>query len=294
MIISASRRTDIPSYYFDWFLQGLKRGYFLSQNPMNPNQIKKINNDLASLDCFIFWTKNPIPALDKLYKLKDYTYYFHYTLNDYPKTLESNLPSLKERIDAFKRLSDMTSKERVIWRYDPIIITEELSVLEHIKRFENIASQLATYTDRVIISFLDFYRKNKKALEGLGLKDLDSEDQGRLVEGLKAIADKYHLKISACCEEGLDKYGVLPSACIDGLLIAKLLNRPIKIKKDRNQRESCGCIKSIDIGAYNSCLNGCHYCYANYSRKSIEKNVSKHLLSSPLLIGKIKDDANIK
>ena len=294
MIISASRRTDIPSYYFDWFLKGLKRGYFISQNPMNPKQIRKVYTDMDSVDCFVFWTKNPIPALDKLYKLKDYTYYFHYTLNDYPETLESNLPPLKERIEAFKILSEMTSKERVIWRYDPIIITDELSDSEHLRKFENIASQLAGYTDRVIISFLDLYRKNKKALQDFGLKDLNSDDRGRLVNGLKAIADKYQLEIKACCEAGLEEHGLSPSACIDGQLIEKILKRPINIKKDLNQRGACRCVKSVDIGAYNSCLNGCLYCYANYSKKTIEKNVSKHLISSPLLIGSLKDDLGIK
>ena len=126
MIISASRRTDIPAFYSEWFLNRIKERYVLVPNPYNPNMISRVNLDPAVIDCVVFWTKNPVPMIDKLDRLQDYKYYFQFTLNPYGTELESKLPPLQKRIDTFKRLSDKIGREKVVWRYDPILTNEQL------------------------------------------------------------------------------------------------------------------------------------------------------------------------
>ena len=124
MIISASRRTDIPSFYSTWFFNRVREKHVLVPNPFNPKQISRVRLTPDVVDCIVFWTKNPTPMLDKLNHLKDFKYYFQFTLNAYGKEIETNLPSFEQRIDTFKRLSDLIGKERVIWRYDPILTNE--------------------------------------------------------------------------------------------------------------------------------------------------------------------------
>ena len=136
MIISASRRTDIPAFYSDWFFNRIKEGYVLVRNPMNAHQISKISLSADVIDCIVFWTKNPRPMINRLDELKDYNYYFQFTLNSYAKDIEPNVPSKdKEIIKSFRELSEKIGKDRVVWRYDPILINDNYSVDHHIKYF---------------------------------------------------------------------------------------------------------------------------------------------------------------
>lgn len=121
MIINASRRTDIPAFYSDWFLNRIKEKFVLVPNPFNPGMISRIDLNPALVDCIVFWTKNPTPMLSRLDELQDYKYYFQFTLNPYGKELENNLPDITGRIETFKRLADTIGREKVIWRYDPIL-----------------------------------------------------------------------------------------------------------------------------------------------------------------------------
>jgi hypothetical protein len=158
MILSVSRRTDIPNYYSEWFLNRIKEGYLYVRNPMNTHQISKIKITPELVDCIVFWTKNPKPMMDKLDELKDYFYYFQFTLTGYGKDVEPNLPHKREKmIPIFQELSRKLGKEKVIWRYDPIMITDQYTVEYHMQAFREIAESLNGYTDKVIISFLDCY-----------------------------------------------------------------------------------------------------------------------------------------
>jgi len=160
MIISASRRTDIPAFFSEWIINRLKEQYAYVRNPMNIHQVSKINLSPDVVDCIVFWSKNPKPIINKLNALKDYMYYFQFTLNAYDKDFEENLPTLSTRIDTFQTLSNYIGKERVIWRYDPIIINEKYSIDWHIERFKYLTEQLCLYTEKVTISFIDLYTVN--------------------------------------------------------------------------------------------------------------------------------------
>jgi DNA repair photolyase len=291
MIISVSRRTDIPSFYSEWFFNRIKEKSVYARNPMNIHQISNIKLDPEVVDCIVFWTKNPKPMLDKLKLLKDYFYYFQFTLNPYEQEIETKLPSKDEVIDVFKKLSDKIGPEKIIWRYDPILLNNKYGITYHIDNFKNLADTLKGYTEKIIFSFIDFYKKIKKNIKPVNINETTIEEKGIIAEEFSQIAKENNLSIDTCAE-GIDfsKYGILHARCIDDRLIAKITGYNFIVEKDKNQRFECGCVKSIDIGDYNSCANGCIYCYANYSRNFVEKNMKKHYCLSPLLIGDVSNN----
>ena len=295
MIISASRRTDIPTYYSDWFFNRIKEGFVYVRNPMNIHQISKISLSPAVVDGIVFWTKNPIPMMNRLDELENYMYYFQFTVTAYGNDVETNIPSKNDVIiPSFKKLSEKLGSNRVIWRYDPIMLTRKYTIEYHIKYFEKIAERLSGYTQKCIISFVDLYRNTQSHTKDLGIIPFKENDMIELAKKLSSIAKKYNIELETCSEKiDLEQFGISHGHCIDRILFEKLLNCKMNISKDKNQREECGCMASIDIGAYNTCKNGCKYCYANYSDKGVQNNFAAHNPLSPLLFGEINDDDKI-
>lgn len=296
MIISASRRTDIPSYYSEWLFNRLKEEYVLVRNPMNIHQISKIDLSPEVVDGIVFWTKNPTPMLKRLEELEKYNFYFQFTLTAYGPEVETGLPSKNEVIiPSFRRLSKEVGKEKVIWRYDPIFLNETYTVDYHFKYFEVLASKLAQYTEKCTISFLDFYRNTERNIKPLHIQPVTEEQQREIVEKLVGIAKRYNLCLDTCAEScDFGTLGVFHACCIDKERFERIGKCKLNVEKDKNQRSECGCAASIDIGAYNTCQNGCLYCYANYSSTSVNNNSGKHNLKSPLLSGEINADDKIK
>ncbi|MGI6008059.1 MAG: DUF1848 domain-containing protein [Ruminococcus sp.] len=296
MIISASRRTDIPAFYSEWMIKRLKEEYVLVRNPMNFRQISRVSLSPDVVDGIVFWTKNPLPLMNYLSELEKYSYYFQFTLTSYGTDMETNLPS-KEKIliPAFQRLSESIGRERIVWRYDPIFFTEHYTMEYHLTQFEKMASQLGEYTEKCTISFLDFYRKISGRIKALKIHIPNKKEKIEIVLQFAKIAERYGFIVDACAEEGDYRlYGVNPGSCIDRERLERIIGCGLNVKKDPNQRQDCGCIASIDIGAYNTCDNGCVYCYANHSRFSIQKNRKLHRPDSPLLFGQIHPGDIIK
>lgn len=294
LIISASRRTDIPAFYSEWFFNRIREGHLMVRNPMNVHQVSKINLSPEVVDCIVFWTKNPAPMLSRLPELNKYKYYFQFTLNSYDKSIEPDVPEKKYLISAFKELSDMIGKEKVIWRYDPIILTDKFNIDYHIKWFEVLAEKLSGYTEKCVISFVDLYKKTERNLKGINLLNLNNEAMNEIAYNLSVIASKYNIMIESCSEEiDLDKYNIKHGKCIDDELISKITGKRIISKKDPNQRQVCGCIKSIDIGAYNTCRHNCLYCYANFNKDMVLKNTRQHDPGSALLCGELTYDDKV-
>ena len=273
MIISASRRTDIPAFYADWFFKSLKRERLEVRNPFNPKQVTKVDLSPHKVDAIVFWTRYPEPLLKYLSEIDKigYKYIFLFTITGYPDSLEPKAPKIQQAIESFKRLSDMTGRQKVIWRYDPIVVSNVTDEFYHFRNFEKLAASLSGYTDKVIISFLDFYRKLRPRFKALydqyGLKITDvMHKQGKALligRRLKEISDSYGLAIQSCAEEEfLKQSGIHPGACIDGDYLEKIFSKKIVIKKDPHQRKNCLCNQSVDIGQYNSCRFNCRYCYA--------------------------------
>lgn len=296
MIISASRRTDIPSYYSEWFFNRLKEEYVLVRNPMNFRQISKIDLSPEVVDGIVFWTKNPAPMLKRLEELEKYNFYFQFTLTAYGPEVETALPSKnKVIIPTFQRLAKEVGKEKVIWRYDPIFLNETYTVEYHCKYFEVLASRLAQYTEKCTISFLDFYRNTERNMKPLHIQPVTEERQREIAAKLVEIAQKYELNLDTCAEScDFGTLGVSRACCIDKERFERIGKYKLNVEKDKNQRGECGCAASIDIGAYNTCKNGCLYCYANYSSTNLNNNAGKHNIKSPLLSGEINEDDIIR
>lgn len=295
MILSVSRRTDIPNYYSEWFFNRIKAGFVYVRNPMNARQVSRIDITPEVVDCIVFWTKNPEPMLNRLDELASYDYYFQFTLTGYGKDIECSVPHKKERmIPVFQKLSEQIGMQKVIWRYDPIIFTKKYTMEYHLKAFEQIAAALKGYTGKCVISFVDVYAKNKRNME---LLDSYSVDKKALLEFAKKIADiakKNGMAMGSCAESiDLDACGIVHNCCIDKALIESITGCRLKVEKDRNQRRECGCMESVEIGTYNTCKNGCKYCYANASEESVIKNCSQYDPESPILCGVLGENDKI-
>lgn len=295
MIISASRRTDIPAFYFDWFLNRIGEGFVMAKNPINRKQISRINLSPERIDCIVFWTKNPVPMYRSLDKISAYDYYIQYTLNLYDGDIEPAILAAKEsRIDVFRSIADAIGADRIIWRYDPVIISGKYTAEYHLQNFGNIAESLAGYTKRCVISFLDFYDRIENNIKEAEIFPATADQKHYIAENFADIARKYKIAVAACSEDSdFSQYGILPSKCIDGDLIYHLFGKKVNCIKDKNQRPLCGCAGSFDIGAYDTCFNRCIYCYANRSAKKAVESYNIYDPDSPLLCGVIRGDEKI-
>nr|WP_167958897.1 DUF1848 domain-containing protein [Anaerosporobacter faecicola] len=289
MILSVSRRTDVPNYYSDWFYNRLRDGYFFVRNPFNTHQISKVAITKELVDCIVFWTKNPRNMMKRLNELDGYNYYFQFTLTGYGRDIEPNLPDKRHvMIPTFQELSSMIGKNRVIWRYDPILINSRYTVEYHIKSFKEIAESLKWYTEKVVISYVDLYAKTKKNMSNLEVNELQESEMRSLANEFARIASENSIEIESCAEKiNLDDIGIKHGSCIDQKLIEEIIGCKLSSHKDSNQRLECGCIESIEMGTYNTCLNGCRYCYANYDEERVKSTVKFYDVHSPLLCGEI-------
>lgn len=288
MLLSVSRRTDIPAFYSDWFFNRLKEGFVFVRNPMNIHQVSRVTLSPEVIDCIVFWSKNPKPMLARLDELKDYMYYFQFTINPYDRELELGVPRKEGIISTFKELSEKIGRKRVIWRYDPILLTENMGVDYHVRYFEEIAKRLEGYTDTCVISFVDLYQKTQRNLKNTTAREPSQNEMVDIASKLCVIAKKYGITIQTCAEEiALESVGIKHGKCIDSALIEDLLDVKLVVDKDPNQRKECGCVQSIDIGEYNTCAHGCKYCYANFKDGVVAANRAAHDVNSPLLIGQL-------
>lgn len=289
MILSVSRRTDIPNYYSEWFLNRIREGVAYVRNPMNAHQVSKIDITPEMVDCIVFWTKNPGPMLHRLDELSAYPYYFQFTLTGYGRDIEHRVPHKKETmLSVFQELSDKIGKKRVIWRYDPILFSERYTPDYHLHAFEQIAEALRGYTQKCVISFVDRYRKNQKNMAAIGAYEPDAHELEEFACRLSGIAHANGMRIGSCAESiDLAQCGIEHNCCVDKALIEELTGREIKAGKDKNQRAGCGCVESVDIGTYDTCPNGCQYCYANASPERVKKMIGQYDPESPVLCGSI-------
>ena len=291
MIVSVSRRTDIPAFYSDWFFQRLREGYAITRNPMNPKQLRRVELTVDAVDGFVFWSKNPAPMLPKLDLLLDYPCYFQFTLNPYGAEIEPGLPSVEERLETFCRLSENTSPERVIWRYDPIFLSPEFPLEYHFAQFEWMAKILSGKTKRCVISFVDPYAKKAKNFQRYQIRELNVEEMNAVAAAFSQIAREYGLQLQTCAELiDLDQYGIPHGKCVDAALLSQIAGKPIATGKDSGQRKACGCAPSVDIGAYHTCPHGCRYCYASGSETTVEKYIRQYNPMSPILCGTLTND----
>ena len=295
MILSASRRTDIPNYYSEWLARRFRAGFLCVRNPMNFRQVSRITLNPNVIDCIVFSTKNPAPMLPYLDEYRRYIYYFQLTLTGYGKDIEPGLPDKRRiLIPAFCELADRIGRDRVIWRYDPIFLSDHYTLDYHVKAFTRIAEALAGRTRRVVISFLDDYEKTKRNMKGINIQGLTKEKMRRLAHSFAVIAGRYGMEIQTCAEKiDLSEYGITHGACIDREYIEHLLGCRLRAGKDHGQRPECRCMESVEIGSYHTCRNGCRYCYANFSDGRVQARIRDFDVDSPILCGKMEPEDRI-
>lgn len=291
MIISVSRRTDIPAFYSQWFMNRIREEYCLTVNPFNRKQISRISLLPEDIDVLIFWTKNAQPLLQNLAELDalGYRYLFHYTINAYPHALEPGVPTLSETLRTITTIVDRIGPERIIWRYDPIVLTHMTDLRYHVRQFHELARAMAGNTQRVMISFVDLYRKTQSNLKALAdseysLLKPERRELEALASSLSETAHRFRLEIFACAEkEDWSPWGIQSGRCLDPSYLKQTFSFNLNSAKDPYQRPECGCIPSKDIGTYDTCLHGCLYCYAGSLARG-ERNYAKHQPNSPFLI----------
>ena len=292
MIISASRRTDLPARYSDWLANRFSEGYVYARNPVSVHQVSRICLSPDVIDGIVFWTKNPEPMLNKLDVFKNYPYYFQVTVNPYGLDVEPNIPSKNDVvIPAVQRLSEMIGSNRIVWRYDPILLNEKYTLEYHYEYFERMAKKLSSYVRRCTFSFIDLYKNTERNVQPLAIRNLTTEDMLAIAKRFSQIAGAFGLRLDTCAEAiDLHEYGIGHACCIYREILEELTGFHIKAVKDPNQRPECGCIASIDIGMYNTCTNGCRYCYANSNAARARRGCAEHDPKAPLLIGKVTDE----
>ncbi len=293
MILNTDGRTDTVQYYTDWLLQRFSEGYVLTRNPMFPSKVIRYELTPDKVDCVVFCSKNYKPILPRLHEITDrFHTYFHYTITAYGRDIEPGVPSIEESMETLKALSRLVGKQRIAWRYDPVLLTKEYTIGRHLETFERMAGELAPYIDRCIFSFVEMYKKlevNMPELIPLSCQDMES-----LAQGLGSIAQKYGISIQTCGTNGdYTRYGIHASGCMTLDILGKANGITFRSRKHKGTRQGCHCIESRDIGAYDTCLNGCKYCYANKSPQKAFENRQYHDPASPLLLGHVKPEDTI-
>ena len=285
MIVSASRRTDIPACFAPWLARRVAEGWALAPNPRNPHLLRWVDLSPATLDGFVLWSKNPAPLLDHWDTLGRLRSVIQFTLTGYGNDIEPNLPPQGERIATFRRLAALIGPERMVWRYDPILLSNRCDEAFHQRAFAGLAEALSGCTGRCTVSFLAPYRSTARHAAALGHREPDEATRLRLLEGLVKTAAAHGMAVVACAQaQDYVAVGVGRAACVDGALFHRLwgVTPP---PPDRGQRPGCGCAQSVDIGVYNTFSHGCLYCYANYNPAVIAANRARHDEGSPLLLG---------
>lgn len=284
MIINSGSRTDIPAFYSKWFMNRIREGYVMVRNPYYPEQVTRYRLDPAVVDVLAFCTKNPEPMLPFVEELKAFRQLWYVTITPYETEIEENVPDKAEVMASFRRLSDAVGKRAVIWRYDPIFVSEQYSVEFHQKAFEHMARELRGYTGTAVISFIDLYEKTKRNFPEV--REVTGEEQENLTKAFVSIGETYGMTIRTCLENReLSGFGAVTDGCMTREVIEQAVGITLETPKVPGARPECGCVLGNDIGMYNTCAHFCKYCYANYDRNTVIRNMRQHDPESPFLIG---------
>lgn len=287
MILNTGARTDIAQYYSEWLFKRFEEGFAYTRNPLFPNKVTKYELSPDKIDLVLFCSKNYKHILPRLREITDkYRTYFHYTITAYGRDIEPYVPSIDNSIQTLINLANMVGKQRLTWRYDPILLTEKYTIDIHAKTFEYIASRVAPYINNCVFSFVEMYKKLEKNMpEIIPYTENDKEIIAKI---LGDTAKKYNIIIQTCGTNGdFSRYGIKNSGCATLELLGKANGCEFKDIKHKGMREGCHCIESRDIGAYDTCLNGCKYCYANQNPQKAWEMNKLHNPNSPLLLGEI-------
>ena len=285
MILNTGSRTDIPAFYAEWFYNRVRAGEVLVRNPYDLNAVTRYRLAPDVVDALVFCTKDPSPMLPRLRELDAFRQFWHVTITPYGKDIEPGVPDKHEVLRSFRELSDAVGKERVVWRYDPIFLSDRYSMDYHFRAFETMAEELEGYTTGVIFSFIDLYQKTRKNFPEV--REVTGPEQDAMAEQMVSVAHEHGMELIACLEDArLAGYGVDVAGCLTKEKLEAALDIRLDVPKHRAQtREGCACLLGGDIGMYNTCAHFCRDCYANYDRPTVVQNRERHDPESPFLVG---------
>ena len=294
MILNTGARTDTVQYFTPWLMKRFEEGYVLTRNPLFPDKVTRYELDPETVDCVEFCSKNYRPILPYLHRITDrFNTHFQYTITAYGKDIEPGVPDIDESIETLYELEKQVGKQRICWRYDPVLLTGKYTIETHKDTFEYMAGKLAGHIDRCIFSFVEMYKKVERNMSEL--KPFTDGEKDILAKLLGETAAKHGIYIQTCGTNGdYSRYGIHPSGCMTLEMLGKANGAEFRALKAGGKREGCHCAENRDIGAYDTCLNGCRYCYANRSPQKAIENYKHHDPDSPLLLGHLKDGDTIQ
>ena len=285
MIINTGSITDTVQYYSEWLLKRFQEGFVYSRNPLFPNKVTRYELNPEVVDCVVFCSKNYKPILERLPEITNkFNTYFYYTITAYEKDVEPNVPDIGDSIETLIKLSKLVGAKRIAWRYDPILLTEKYSKKRHYETFDYMAQKLSPYIDRCIFSFVEMYKKLKTNMPEIIV--LTENDKDEIAKNIGLIAQKHNILLQTCATlENYDKYNILQSGCMTAEILGKANDITFRKINHSGNRKGCRCMESRNIGDYDTCPNGCKYCYANQNPEIAKKNFEKHNIESPLILG---------
>ena len=295
MILFISGRCDIPAFYMPWFMNRIKEGFVDVRNPYDVHQISRVLLEPEIIDCLYFCTKNPLPFVPHLSEIP-FPYFIHVTITPYHEDVEPSVPDKHQIIEAVKLLSKRLGKDRVMVRYDPILINQRYTVEYHKKAFHTLMSQLEGYVDTCILSFVDLYKNTKANQIHMKLETLDEQAIIEMAKSFQQTAKLFHIHLQTCAEKNYDlsQYEIYDRPCVDIKQVHAVTGKPIQYRKLPSIRKQlCDCLPTVDIGDYNACAHACLYCYANYNAKQVHDRMKLHDSTSSVLLGHVETDDRV-
>lgn len=294
MIINTGSRTDTVQYYSDWLLKRFKEGFVYSRNPLFPNIVTRYELNPNIVDCVVFCSKNYEPILDRLTEITDkFNTYFHYTITAYGRDIEPNVPTIDESIETLIKLSKIVGKQRIAWRYDPILLTKKYTKQVHYNTFDYMSKRLSPHIDRCIFSFVDMYKKLETNMPEIII--LNNNDKIEIAKNIGSIAKKHNMIIQTCATiEDFKQFRILQTGCMTSEILGKANNITFKKVRHSGNRQGCKCIENRNIGDYDTCPNGCKYCYANKNPQIAQENYKKHNPNDLMILGNLKPTDEIQ
>ncbi len=293
MIINTGARTDTAQYYTAWLLNRFAEGFVYVRNPLFPHKVTRYELDPSVVDCVVFCSKNYAPLLPRLHEITErFNTYFHYTITAYGRDIEPGVPSIERSIETLLELERQVGAQRIAWRYDPVLLTHDYTVERHLDTFSWMTERLAGHVDRCIFSFVEMYKKLERNMPELIA--LTPEDKDVLARHFGRVAAEHGMTIQTCGNNGSwAQYGIAASGCTTLAILGAANGVRFRTLKHKGIRTGCGCFESRDVGAYDSCPNGCRYCYANQNAAKAVENWRTHDPASPILLGAIGEDDEV-
>ncbi|ANT65693.1 MULTISPECIES: DUF1848 domain-containing protein [Prosthecochloris] len=277
MVISASRRTDIPAFYAEWFIRRLEAGSCAVRNPYDRSRFREVSLRADDVAAFVFWTRFPRPLRLRYAALEHLGIpsLFHLTVTGYPRRFEPGMPTVEEVIAECEQLAGLIGQNRIVWRYDPVMLAPEIDVGWHIRNFRWLCERLHRVAGRIVVTFIQHYPHVAARSDRLGCHSPGGVQKETLASSFLETAASFGMPLHGCGRrDGAEFF--LPGRCIDSSMLRELFGLELSGRKDPGQPDVCGCMRSIDIGAYGSCLHRCGYCYATRDFREAERFHAMH------------------